>query len=260
MKLKILVIGFLLILLVFTLSISYESFEGDIPVYDKIEAVYNIGDILNTPWYWTGGNWPIKSLRSDHQTAVDYYTDSIGHIYFKNRPADEDIPNENRIRESTDEYIKINADKFKDLIDIVSKKDTLTAHIRSGDRGVLDEQVVNLIKKISNDYSKIFILSGVHSDKNWFGSIEEPKNNLKNSLDMIKNSYGDKVIFDFSDADVHLSLMRKCSNLFLHKGGFSMLGGVLFQGDNLYISPWFEPKNTEHYMMHVNKNCNVIFL
>jgi hypothetical protein len=31
-------------------------------------------------------------------------------------------------------------------------------------------------------------------------------------------------------------MMRKCKNLLIHKGGYSMLGGLLFTGNNLYIT------------------------
>jgi hypothetical protein len=215
---------------------------------------------LNTPYYWTGGNPLIKTLRPDHQHAVDYYTESIGHIYFSSRPPDEDIPNEKRLCESVDEYFNRNSNKFSDLIDKVSRKDTLTVHVRSGDRGVIVEHIVDIITSVSKNYDKIFILSGVHSDSNWFSSIDQPKENLKNSLDKLKNIFGDKLYFDFSDADVHLCLMRHCSNLLLHMGGFSMLGGLLFQGENLYIPPYFEPKDKPAYMDHLNPNSKKIFL
>ena len=233
-----------------------ESF--DIPVYDSEQATYNIGDILNTPWYWTGWNWPIKKLRPDHQNAVDHHKDSIGNIYFTSRPEDEDIPNEERIRESTDEYIKQNGENFQHLIDIVSNEKTLTAHIRSGDSGVLPNSIIEKIREISLDYDKVFILSGVHSDKNWFNNIEEPKTTLNQSLDIVKIVLGEKAIFDFSNADVHLCLMRKASNLFLHKGGYSMLGGILFQGKNLYISDMLESRQHERYTKHLSKTANII--
>ena len=41
--------------------------------------------------------------------------------------------------------------------------------------------------------------------------------------------------------------MRKCKNLLLHKGGFSMLGGLLFTGNNLFITKFFNP-------LHVNNS------
>jgi len=253
---RLLIIILLILVLLLMIIRGNESF--DIPVYDSEQATYNIGDILNTPWYWTGGNWPIKKLRPDHQNAVDHHKGSIGNIYFSSRPEDEDIPNEDRIRESTDEYIKRNGEKFQHLIDIVSNEKTLTAHIRSGDSGVIDEGTVEKIKGLASDYDKIFILSGIHSDKNWFTDIEQPKTTLNQSLDIIKAALGDKAIFDFSNADVHLCLMRKASNLFLHKGGFSMLGGILFQGKNLYISNLIESRQKEHYTKHLSKNANIV--
>jgi hypothetical protein len=36
--------------------------------------------------------------------------------------------------------------------------------------------------------------------------------------------------------DVHLCIFRKCENLFFHKGGFSDLGCILFNGEIIYYS------------------------
>ena len=41
--------------------------------------------------------------------------------------------------------------------------------------------------------------------------------------------------------------MRKCKNLLVHRGGFSMLGGLLFTGKNLFITKFFNPKTDDYF-------------
>jgi hypothetical protein len=263
---------FLLIVLIFVSFLPYEKFEGDtsniptnnsldVPIYDKPDALYNLGDILNMPHYWKE-NFPLIKYSRFKDVVTNNYKGSIGDIYYSTRPDDEDIPNENRICQSVDEYINRNGNKFKDLIDKVSNPENLTVHIRSGDKGVIEDLIVDSIKGISANYKQLIILSGVHSDLNHTDSLDDSKNKLSQSLNKIKNGMdNNKIIFDFSEADIHLSLMRKSSNLYIHKGGFSILGSIVFQGNNLYVSPHFDPRLTDsNYMIELKNKKNVILL
>ena len=45
--------------------------------------------------------------------------------------------------------------------------------------------------------------------------------------------------------------MRSSTNLLLHKGGFSALGGLLFQKNNLYLCDFIDGKNKEEYTSYL---------
>jgi len=62
-----------------------------------------------------------------------------------------------------------------------------------------------------------------------------------------------KFIIDTNEPDFHLSIMRTCKNLLIHKGGYSLLGGLLFNGNNLYITNIFNPLEThnEEYFTYI---------
>jgi len=53
--------------------------------------------------------------------------------------------------------------------------------------------------------------------------------------------------------------MRRCKNLLLHKGGYSMLGGLLFSGENLYVTDLFNPlaKRNMEYFSYVNNYIKI---
>jgi hypothetical protein len=78
------------------------------------------------------------------------------------------------------------------------------------------------------------------------------------SIDKLNTVDKNKIV-NLEKQDIHLSLMRKCSNLLLHKGGFSILGGILFQGNNLYISARLETRNNSDYMGHLEAK-NIVLL
>ena len=72
--------------------------------------------------------------------------------------------------------------------------------------------------------------------------------NINDLLKMPTNSYNNpKIIFDTSEPDIHLCIMRRCKNLLVHRGGFSILGVILFNGYNLYITNEFELANNKDF-------------
>lgn len=259
----IMIICAILLYLYFNLVDSF-----DVKVYDENKPTYNIGDLFNMLSYVTP-EWPVVnndenlvSIR-DHSNSIqkylDSYPNSILYNYYTSRPKDEPIPNVERIITSTDEFIKNNHDNLNEYMNIVSNNNTLTVHIRSGDKGVIEDEYVEIIKKLSNHYERIFVLSGIHKDKLYLdhigSSVDESKNKLKESFDKLNLQ---NAIYNFDEPDIHLSLMRTSSNLLTHKGGFSLIGGLLFQKNNLYISPFFDARDAPTYKIHLKGN--VIYL
>jgi uncharacterized protein YlzI (FlbEa/FlbD family) len=256
-KNKLIIIFLIILLLLVFLHEFRELFE--IKIYDENKPTYNIGDLFNMPSYFYPG-WDVLNdvslvkFRKPYtlDNYMNAYPNSVVYNYYSSRPIDENIPNVKRIRSSVDQYINENSNKFSGLIAKVANNNTLTVHIRSGDKGVVENSYIEVIKKISEKYETIFILSGIHAD---LVDINECKENLNKSLEKLNIQ---NVIFNFDEPDIHLSLMRMSSNLLLHKGGFSIIGGLLFQKNNLYISPMFEPKDNAAY--RENLQGNVIYM
>ena len=161
---KRMILLFFLIIIAAMWITPYETFS--IPVYDEGKPTYNIGDILHMPYYAVPFEQYAKvenPVRISIEDINKHYPESILFFYINSRPIDELIPNIERIRYSVDEYIKKNSNKFQHDIDMVSNEKTLTVHLRSGDKGIIDESYFNILKELSKDYDNIFILTGIHS-------------------------------------------------------------------------------------------------
>jgi hypothetical protein len=65
-------------------------------------------------------------------------------------------------------------------------------------------------------------------------------------------SQGSNIYIYLNNADVHLSLMSKASNLLLHRGGYSALGSIVSTG-NLFITKQFYHAFQKNWIDKVNK-------
>ena len=226
-------------------------------IFDDNKESYIIGDLLNMPYFFE--NWPNTPHSGEYmyslfkKTATQYEANILG-IYDKSRTDEsEPIPNIKRLRDSVDTYIKNNIDcnkKLQKIIEICEEKDTLFVHLRSGDKGIVNPMFLDKIEELSKYYNKIIILCGIHQNadrSHYFPNVEESKNNMNSSLNMLL-SKNLNVIIDLNEPDIHLSAMRRAKNLLVHMGGYSILGSLLFNGNNLYITSQFTPlerNNTE---------------
>jgi hypothetical protein len=215
-----------------------------IKIFDKNKPRYNIGDLLNMPSFfanWNNNPHANESAYYIYNLTADYYKGSILNIYKttrENEDLSESIPNIDRLRLSVDTF-KIN----NNINNTDINKNSLYIHLRSGDKGVVEPLFIRYIKYLSSKYQKIVILLGIHSDERK-EKIVNSKKNLEISLNNIKNSDIEFTI-DYNTPDNHLCIMRNCNNLLIHKGGFSILGSLLFKGENLYITSFCEPFKTK---------------
>lgn len=219
--------------------------EVNFTIFDDNTESYSIGHLLNMPTFFA--NWN----RTPHNTIYHYdlykqtaaaYPDNILGIYdrFRTDP-EESIPNVEKIKLSVDTYIENNAanENFNNILSSCGDDKTLYVHLRSGNKGIVEEQYINTIVGLASQYEKVVILCGVHKvtdhilDK--LPNITQAIHNTKISLNKLYSKINN-IRIDLNDPDVHLSMMRKCKNLLIHKGGYSMLGGLLFTGNNLYIT------------------------
>lgn len=226
-----------------------------IKIFDENKPSYNLGDLLNMPYFFYG--WK-RSPHANNELydlflkTADYYKNSILNIYKKSREynnKNELIPNIDRIRFSVDVY---NDNNNVEVCD-----NSLYVHIRTGDKGVIENSYIKQIKYLSEKYSKIVILAGIHNDEQKC-NIDESKNNLKISLQNIKDN-GIYFTVNYDTPDNHLCLMKNCRNLLVHKGGFSVLGSLIFQGNNLYLTSLYEPLNcVEHNILQYLNNYQIL--
>jgi hypothetical protein len=227
-------------------------------IFDENKESYILGDLLNMPKFFAG--WNSNPHGSDvlyklfKKTALQYKNNILG-IYDSYRTDEnEPFPNVEKIKLSVDTYIENNKKNsiLEQLLLSCNDTNTLFVHLRSGDKGIVEDQYINTIINLTSKYNKIVILAGIHQNaerSHHFPNVTESIDNLKISLSKIylKNS---NIILDLNEPDLHLSIMRKCKNLLLHKGGFSMLGGIIFSGNNLYVTDLFYPiqhNNTEYF-------------
>jgi hypothetical protein len=213
-----------------------EIFGKDIPE-DKRAAGYNIGDLLNMPhlagcWYANPHN-SIEQLKRLYIVG-ESYKGSILHFYIQKRPNTETIPFIPRVIGATKMYINNNkCDVFKEVCELVQDIDNICVHVRSGDKFV-EPEFIDLIAKISKKYKNVYLLSGVHKDE-FFEKNDVKINNFLNSINNILVQNGNIHII-LGEPDEHLGIMYSAKNLLLHKGGFSVLGSIVNQG-NLFLTP-----------------------
>lgn len=259
----------IIIIILITITILYlflfvkEHFiinnDLEITLYDNTTTNnlggYNIGDLLNMPSYWAG--WA-RNPHNDHNIyqsyleAINQFPNSILYYYSLQRTDNnEPIPNMIKIESATDLYIENNNKNVN------NDNNILYVHLRSGDKGVVEDLFINKINELTNNYDKIIILTGIHSDER-FEKIDNSKRNLIESLKKINN---DKIDINLDNPDNHLVIMRKCKNLLLHKGGFSILGSIIFTGTNLYFTDLFECRHNQEIINNLkNRNITPILL
>ena len=236
----------------------------EIPIYYTSENnnlnLYNIGDLLNMPSFWVE-EWkrnPHKDekLYKQYLYSASEFKNSILYYYSTLRTDEnEPIPNIQKIEDATELYIKNN--NCNDLINKVNDINVLCIHLRSGDKGIVENEYIDKINILVSKYNKIIILCGIHTDQT-FETIDNSKLNLIKSLQKI-NVKNNNIEVHLDTPDNHLVMMRYCKNLLIHKGGFTALGIILFNGNNLYYTFLHYGCNSNELIEHVkNKKINYI--
>lgn len=231
-------------------------------VFDEGRESYIIGDLLNMPYFHS--NWPNTPHFDDNvlglfKKTASQFRDNILGIYDTLRvEPNEPLPNVEKILQACDLYLERNNDKYNELW---SDENTLFIHLRSGDKGYVENSFIEHIYNLSTKYKKIVVMCGIHHNStrsHHFSSVDESKNILLESLHLIQSKC--EIIIDTSEPDIHLCTMRNCKNLLVHRGGFSMLGSLLFNGDNLYItnSFYFPKENKKEEFFSYLKNYQII--
>lgn len=232
-------------------------------VFDEGRVSYSIGDILNMPYFHAGwNNTPHCDdfCYQSFKTAASQYQNNIVGIYASLRSDDEPIPNVEKILQACDLYLEENINQdtnLKSKSEMWDDEDTLYIHLRSGDLGVVGVGFIETIVELSSKYNRLIVMCGIHHhghNTGRFASVADSKIMLLQSLSKIQSRC--QVIIDTSEPDTHLCVMRNCKNLLVHRGGFSKLGSLLFNGDNLYITESFDfptENRKDEFFSHIKK-------
>lgn len=239
----------------------------DFKIFDESKESYIIGDLFNMPKFFAG--WNSVPHHNDYmynlfkKTALQYKDNILGIYDHYRTDENEPFPNVEKIQLSVDTFIENNKsnENLNALLLTCSCDNTLVVHLRSGDKGVVEDHYINTIINLSVNYEKIVILCGIHQNgerSHCFPNITESINNMKLSLSKLYSKNID-IIVDLNEPDIHLSVMRTSKNLLLHKGGYSLLGGLIFHGNNLYMTALFNPiqSNNQEYFTYC-KNYTVL--
>jgi hypothetical protein len=258
----------LLLLLSISISISLTFIETlvtseDLVVYDENKPTYNIGDLTRMPFFFEAPLLDKNAYNENkNKFIIDYinqskiyqdsYPDSIFSNYIKllddkinKKESNIEIPDIELLQKATDIYYDNNKDRIDEFLNTINNDKTLFVHIRSGDKGNVDDLFINTLQTLESKYEKIVLLSGVHNSNS---NINDGKNTLKDDLNklLVNNKYMNNT----NNPNTHLCFFRKCKNLLVHRGGFSQLGCILFNGDNLYYI---------HKLMKEHGNFNEIW-
>ena len=200
--------------------------ESNIIVFKN---VYALGDLLLIPKIC--GNYTEYHEHPYYRANINAYKDSILAIYEELRTdKTEYIPNLNKIQQSVEIYIQRSRsnEKMNDLLEFVKREDVLCVHLRSGDYGDIEEEYKEIIKKLQKEYQYIIIMCGAHHYHQHDVIIQ--------SVNSLFTPLNNNIYISIEDPDTHMAMFHSCKNLLLHKNGFTILAGLVFTGNRLYIS------------------------
>jgi hypothetical protein len=209
----------------------------EIHINKQYDEVYNVGDLLcihGVTGHWNNQHCYNNVLFPHLLTA---FPGSIFERYMQSIDKDKDIlPDIPKLQSAVDSYLLEHDIASTSIGQEMLRDDVLCVHIRSGDKGNVEDDFIEKVKKVAQDYKKVYLLSGIHKDTR-FGSLEENSAKLSTDIEKVimNSTNGPEYVFDNSEADTHLCMFRLCKNLMVHRGGYSMVATLLFQGNNLYL-------------------------
>ena len=121
-------------------------------------------------------------------------------------------------------------------------EDVLLVHIRSGDKGQIENSYLSAIVSKSKNFKNTIVIGGIHSDER-SESLKNSKQNLRSDVSSLQEKITNLEFYENSP-DAHIYMMQQASHLLVHKGGFSALGALLNEGGNVYLTELFEKNLT----------------
>lgn len=233
------------------------------PLYDddlkmnKDNMLYNLGDLLLVPKLYGYSEWINVKEHSNYKKTINTYKNSILSYYDKSRKSpNEEIPNFNTIQKSIDFYIEKNVEneRLAQILNFIDNKRVVCVHLRTGDFGDVEPKMRETIKELQKQYDYVIIICGLHY------KTEEVNNIFIDNINSFFEDEHTNILISIEDADFHMAMYRKCKNLLVHKGGFTVLASISFQGDNLYIIPDIFTAHTVLTTHFKTEKINVVYI
>ena len=207
---------------------------NDVVIPDTIHSWgpgYNIGDLLCMPFI--AEIWNSDVLKEERTIVANACPGSILQRYVS---LCDDAPNVPVLLKVVEQYLQDNPIECRTLI---TDSSTLCVHVRLGDVET-EQSFIDEIHKLSTQFKTVILLAGVHADTR-YGSNDQKKLNAVSVLNSILKRHN--IWFWNAAPDVHISVMSVCSNLLVHKGGFSCLGSLVATG-KLFFTDLFKRTKT----------------
>lgn len=203
----------------------------------------------------------ILGIYAELENAKDCYTLLTNNVTKNRRPCTI-MPDQNLLSSAVTLWGKRNPSKASEgLAHLYGNKKVLLVHLRSGDKGGIGfpKGVYESIQEVSQDFQKIVMITGVHADVR-FKPQNESITNLHTDLKELsaKLSFPNLEFYPHKDADVHIYMMQKAKHLFLHKGGFSAIGGLVNEG-TVYFTRLFDVAYNVSLFENLMQKEEVIF-
>ncbi len=200
---------------------------------------YSIGDLMGMPYYiknkeaiasWDSGRG--RPPRGKKDIINHLFPNTICSLYY-NLYDNSIFPNLAAIDKAIAHYDKLNPLSM----DLFSN--ALVIHIRLGDRGSMPRGYKSEIKNLSKNFNHCIILIGQENSHSYLKKHDIPMENcLASYQEVFEFLDDDKFSVFIASCDIHINLMRKCENLLVHYGGFSLIGFLTNQ-NNVYCSTDF---------------------
>lgn len=241
--------------------------KEDIKIYDLSsnfgDTGYNIGDLLNMPYIFEswGQNYyhADKNIYENAIKTAKNNPETILNTYYTSRPETENIPNIDRILDSTNIFLQ-NSELLNNAIvnEYILNDNSIICLLRVGsdnDFGDMDSTYYDTILFLSRKYKNVIILSGIgrhiYTDEN-ANYIVTNKNNLIRSINKLCSLSDNIYYINDITPDEQLCIMKLAKNLLVHRGGFNLLGVLLCCG-NIYATEKFLPYYTNRLKNILNK-------
>ena len=217
--------------------------KDSLPAHTNV-GLYNLGDKLNMPrvnhaHLSTAAAWnnPVSWYLKTFRTALTDFPDTILHYYYHQHNDHGEIPPSiARLKYAVSEYLAVN--NTEHLLNEVSQKDTRVIHLRTGDRGDMEDDASQHLARVAQGFDKHIVCLGMHNSR--YHNNDKAFTVFYNTCENVLRQLGDNCRIFLGGADQHCSIMCKALNLYVHKGGFSCMVSLLCEG-NIYCSPEFNP-------------------
>lgn len=205
--------------------------------HDDEWGEYDAGDLVNVPHIYLDGGWPGYPSETARAMARSLPYSMLAR--YKWIVGDSILPDPAAMREAISATRHAVTDQtVLDLMELASEERTLVVHMRTGDFVLIygmDDEFTAYVKALSAGFSHVLILTGINN-----GCPDTTPADTLNAayehVDRVMAAIPGARLIVHGTPDDHLSVMSVARHLVLHRGGYSMLAGILNAGNHVYMS------------------------